>query len=266
MPELFGLDGMKTDSLEHHGILGMHWGQRRYQNLDGSLTAAGRLRYGSVSSNSSDATKPKMIKTKEGSFKEAVEKFNSNFKLSKTDRKKAKAEAEAAKKKEIEERKAQAKAEADAKKREEILKSGNAYKMLANLDLFTVEEINAVANRQQAVNRLKTSMSDPVGDVIKNANKAVNAGETVIKGFSTYTKGANMINRIAKKEVLPEFSAEKEKAKKAEERQKKVDTMPLNEFMSHLNDFTSDEIKRRMDRERNSDLLRNRLNSGGGNP
>ena len=31
--------------LYHHGILGMHWGIRRYQNKDGSLTPAGRKRY-----------------------------------------------------------------------------------------------------------------------------------------------------------------------------------------------------------------------------
>ena len=35
----------RQNELTHHGIKGMKWGVRRFQNKDGSLTPAGKKRY-----------------------------------------------------------------------------------------------------------------------------------------------------------------------------------------------------------------------------
>lgn len=42
--------GSSDSELEHYGVLGMKWGVRNYQNEDGSLTAAGKIRYSSNNS------------------------------------------------------------------------------------------------------------------------------------------------------------------------------------------------------------------------
>lgn len=44
-----GRNDFSSNYLEHHGILGQKWGIRRYQNEDGSLTEAGKKRYGAES-------------------------------------------------------------------------------------------------------------------------------------------------------------------------------------------------------------------------
>lgn len=42
----YAQDHDENESLTHHGIKGQHWGVRRYQNTDGSLTPEGRRHWG----------------------------------------------------------------------------------------------------------------------------------------------------------------------------------------------------------------------------
>lgn len=77
---------MEND-LYHYGTKGMKWGVRRYQNHDGSLTSAGKKRYGSADlSDKSDAEMQEVVKRK--SLEKAYRKATQDDTSSDMERKK----------------------------------------------------------------------------------------------------------------------------------------------------------------------------------
>ena len=119
-----------NNELMHYNIKGSKWGQRRFQNKDGSLTPAGRERYG-------------VGKGKEHGVS-AIDKLKIKKRVA--DNKKAKSSNKPTTKKTPEQIKKEQAAAREAK-RKAVLASRSAKELYDNADLFTTEELRAAKER-----------------------------------------------------------------------------------------------------------------------
>ena len=130
------------DVIEHHGILGMHWGRRNGPPypLDSSVSTGKRLK-GGGNGKISRRKQRKMRKKRVQSLKKARETRAANQEAKRT--------------------------------KEEILKAKDIVSMYRNMDQFTNDEINGVLKRLETENRLRQEYEKAINTRGKRAFKFV---------------------------------------------------------------------------------------------
>lgn len=165
--------------LYHEGVLGMKWGIRRYQNKDGSLTPAGKKRYG-TKSNFEKVQRAKKAAEKANS-PEAKRRAKANARTEEEVNKylekagKKKVDTNEAKKPEVE-----AKVnEASKKTAPESKKSDTKTATKKSVKDMTDEEIKAAIDRMDLEAKYRKSLNDSMAAT--QTKKEVSKGKKFVK-------------------------------------------------------------------------------------
>lgn len=211
----------------HYNIKGSKWGQRRFQNKDGSLTPAGRERYGVGNGKKNGVSALDKLKIKR---KAAANKKGQPVKK------------QVVKKKSPEQIKKEQEAAREAK-RKEVLASRSAKTLYDNANLFTTEELRAAKERLMLERDIKALEPKTISKGEARIQKIKKAGETVnglmdtgIKLWNNTAKLYNSLTDSGRENPLPiikdkgdpsmtkkakaarqEAEAAREKAKRAKE-------------------------------------------------
>lgn len=219
-------DVVYSDELQHHGILGMKWGVRRYQNADGSLTEKGQKRYNKEEKKINKA-------------QSKIDKMNA--KKSKLEVKKNRIKGEEPKEETVEE------------KRERLLKSNNAKEIYENKELLTTYELNDRINRIDTEARLKSKI---VEEHEKTGLEYVN--EKMNKASTTINNATNMFKKIDDAySAVANSAIGKTLANKLGIEAPRKEHESLDSFIKNIKFKTNKEIQEESQRQSNIEKLNN---------
>lgn len=234
-----------SDELQHWGIKGQRWGQRRYQNKDGTLTDAGKKRYNK---------EVEKLKEEEKKIK-AAEKVASNKQKTQT-----KIDKLDAKKQELEERKKALKGkkpgesdetnETPEQRREKALKSDDPAEILRNKDLLTNQELQERVNRINLENQLqskivqeqKKSGLDYMDSAANAINKTTNLYRSVDNAYNTVANSS--IGKMVAKQLGIETPKKEFNLAEALKNRNKMSTQELMDLNKRM--MTDDLIDQRL--------------------
>lgn len=157
---------MENNELAHVGVKGMRWGQRRYQNKDGSLTPEGKLRYQKKKDKALKKAQKKDLKAQKKARKEEV---------------------------------------SEERSKEAVLKSRSAKKLYENADLFSDSELQTAYNRLNLENKIASlyKEQEKVSKGKRFVEKTVEVEEDVAdlidRGSKVYNNVAKIYNAYQKK-------------------------------------------------------------------
>ena len=154
---------IEVNFLAHHGVTGQKWGERRYQNKDGSLTPLGRIHWGIGQARNAVSNKLKTRKS---------------FRLETDSEKRKRLKLKAEKKEENKKLKLQKAEEAKQKKavvienkKAKLIAKGDKDAIYKNRELFSDEELDKAMARINKVNQFKTEkVSKAKEHLINRAN------------------------------------------------------------------------------------------------